>query len=247
MMPAKSVYILNVRVDHVTTIEVLDELDRMVQEGGVHQVATVNPEFVMTAQRNHEFFVTINESALAIPDGVGLLWASRMLGKPLPERVTGSDTVPLIARMAAQKGYRLFLLGAAPGVAEKAAQILLRDNPGLQIVGTFSGSPRSEEEQEIVTLVQRAKPDFLFVAFGAPQQDLWIKRNMEQLQVPVCMGIGGTLDFIAGVAPRAPVWMRRCGLEWLYRLIRQPWRWRRMARLPKFALLVLAQRLRGRA
>ncbi|MCE5259178.1 MAG: WecB/TagA/CpsF family glycosyltransferase [Chloroflexi bacterium] len=244
-MVERSVYILGVRVDDITTEETLSQLEHFIQEGGPHQVATVNPEFVMAAQHNTVFCVTINEADLALPDGSGLLWASRVLGKPLRERVTGSDTVPLIARLAAQKGYRLFLLGAAPGVAEAAAGVLQAQNPGLVIAGTFAGSPRPEDEDAIIARIRLAAPDLLFVAYGAPNQDLWIRRNKERLGVAVCMGVGGTLDYIAGIVPRAPNWMRRSGLEWLYRLIRQPWRWRRMIRLPLFTLQVLAQRLRA--
>jgi len=243
-MIRRFVHILGVRVDDVTTKETLALLEDYVQTGGTHQVVTVNPEFVMMAQHNPEFCVTINSADLALPDGSGLLWAAQLLGTPLRERVTGSDTLPLIARLAAQKGYRLFLLGAAPGVAEAAAEVLIRDNPGLVIAGTFAGSPRLEDEEEIVALVHQAAPDFLFVAYGAPGQDLWIRRNMERLNVPVCMGIGGTLDFIAGITRRAPAWMRRNGLEWLFRLVHQPWRWRRMMRLPAFIVQVLAQRFR---
>jgi N-acetylglucosaminyldiphosphoundecaprenol N-acetyl-beta-D-mannosaminyltransferase len=243
MWDKKQVRILGVRVDDITSAETLCEMERMVAAGGVHQVVTVNPEFVMVAQHDPEFCVTIDESDLSLPDGMGLLWAARVLGQPLRERVAGSDMLPLIARLANTKGYRLYLLGAAPGVAEAAARLLCRENPQLVIVGTFAGSPRVEEEEAIITRVRRASPDFLFVAYGAPRQDLWIRRNLAHLQVPVCMGIGGTLDFIAGVTKRAPVWMRRSGLEWLYRLVQQPWRWRRMMRLPVFAYHVLIQRM----
>jgi N-acetylglucosaminyldiphosphoundecaprenol N-acetyl-beta-D-mannosaminyltransferase len=237
------VRILGVRVDDITSEETLNAMEQMVAEGGVHQVVTVNPEFVMVAQHDPDFYVTINESDLSLADGMGLLWAARVLGHPLRERVAGSDTVPQIARLANTKGYRLYLLGAAPGVAEIAARVLCKENPQLVISGTFAGSPRPEEEDAIVSRIVQASPDFLFVAYGAPRQDLWIRRNLARLQVPVCMGIGGTLDFIAGVTKRAPVWMRRSGVEWLFRLIQQPWRWRRMAQLPVFVLHVLAQRI----
>ena len=120
-------------------------------------------------------------------------------------------------------------------------------HPGLRIVGTYAGSPSVEEEDAIVARVRAVQPDMLFVAYGAPRQDLWIRRNLQRLEVPVCMGIGGTLDFVAGVAKRAPRWMRRVGLEWLYRLVQQPWRWRRMMVLPKFAWLVFTSRFVPRA
>ena len=242
-MGGASVDILGVRVDNVTTAEALELMARFVAEGRPHQVVTVNPEFVMEAQRNPEFRVVLHEAHLALPDGAGLLWASRLLGQPLRERVTGSDTLPLLARMAAQRGYRFYFLGAAPGVAEKAADVLRAANPGLKIVGTYAGSPARDEEDAIVARVVAARPDFLFVAYGAPRQDLWIHRNLARLGVPVCMGVGGTFDFIAGVAVRAPLWMRRAGLEWLHRLWREPWRWRRMLALPRFAMAVVWQKL----
>jgi len=148
-----------------------------------------------------------------------------------------------LARLSARRGYRLYLLGAAPGVAERAAEVLVRDCPGLQIAGTYAGSPSPCDEDDIVARITAAEPDVLCVAYGAPRQDLWIYRNLHRLGVPVCMGVGGALDFITGVAVRAPVWMRRAGLEWLHRLWRQPWRWRRMLALPRFVARVTAQRL----
>lgn len=245
MRDVDSVQILGVRVDNVTTEETLRILEDFVAQGGLHQVVTVNPEFVMEAQRNAPFHVVLDEASLALPDGNGLLWASRLLGVPLRERVAGSDTLPLIARLSAERGYRLFFLGAAPGVAEQAAAVLRQENPDLQVVGTYSGSPDPAEEDDLVARVVAASPDFLFVAYGAPRQDLWIRRNLERLQTPVCMGVGGTFDFIAGITPRAPIWVRNWGLEWLHRLIHQPWRWRRMLALPLFLYRVVQQKLCG--
>jgi len=244
-MSPESVCVLGVRVDRVTTEQALHMMERFIAERRPHQVVTLNPEFVIKAQHNAEFRVTLEEADLALPDGAGLLWAARLLGRPLLERVTGSDIVPLIAEMSARQGYRLYLLGAAPGVAEKAAETLKRNYPGLQIVGAYAGSPDPAEEDGIIARIVAASPDFLFVAYGAPRQDLWIHRNLRRLGVPVCMGIGGTLDFIAGVAVRAPRWMRKVGLEWLHRLLRQPWRWRRMLALPQFTYLVMRQALFG--
>ncbi|HHX42606.1 MAG TPA: WecB/TagA/CpsF family glycosyltransferase [Chloroflexi bacterium] len=242
-MERRVVDILGICIDDVTMAETLAAIEAYIAEGGPHQITTVNPEFVVEAQRNAPFRVVLEGCDLALPDGIGLLWAARVLGQSLRERVAGSDLVPAVARLSARRGYRLYLLGAAPGVAERAAENLVRDCPGLQIAGTYAGSPSPCEEDDIVARIVAADPDVLFVAYGAPRQDLWIYRNLHRLGVPVCMGVGGTFDFIAGVAVRAPLWMRRMGLEWLHRLWRQPWRWRRMLALPRFVALVAAQRL----
>jgi N-acetylglucosaminyldiphosphoundecaprenol N-acetyl-beta-D-mannosaminyltransferase len=238
-----SVRILGVRVDDVTAQETLRLIEDWVAEGRPHQIVTVNPEFVVEAQRNGPFRVVLEEADLALPDGSGLMWAARLLGGPLRERVTGADTLPLIAGLSAKRDYCLYLLGAAPGVAEQAAAVLAGEHRGLRIAGCYPGSPDPAHDDELVARVAAARPDLLFVAYGAPRQDLWIHRNMARLGVPVCMGVGGTFDYIAGVAPRAPAWMRRVGLEWLYRLIRQPWRWRRMLSLPLFVWLVVRERV----
>jgi lipopolysaccharide heptosyltransferase II len=238
--------ILGVRIDNVSYNEVLSIIEGFVVSGEPHQVVTVNPEFIVAAQSDDDFRRILNASSLALPDGVGLLWAARFLGRPLQERVTGTDTVQRIAALAAQKGYSLFLLGAVPGVAVDTAARLCQTCPGLRIVGTHAGSPALEEEDEIVRLIQRAKPDILLVAYGAPQQDKWIARNLVRLGVPVAMGVGGAFDFISGRAKRAPRWLQRFGLEWLHRLLHEPWRWRRMLALPKFVWLVVWERLAKR-
>ena len=240
--PRSSLQVLGVRVDDVTADEALALIARFLAERAPHQICTVNPEFVMQAQQNGAFRKVINDVALCIPDGVGLLWAARRLRHPLRERVAGSTLVVQIAERAAQSGWRLYLLGGAPGVADKAAAILQARYPGLVVAGAFPGSPAPDEEDDIVERIRAARPDMLFVAFGAPAQDLWIARNQSRLQVPVAMGVGGSLDFVAGVARRAPEWVQRIGLEWLYRLIREPWRWRRQLALPRFVWHVLRSR-----
>jgi len=236
------VRILGVRVDALTYDDLLRYVGQFIASGLPHQIATVNPEFVMEARRNPAFRAVLEQADLCLADGVGLLWAARRQGQVLPERVTGSDSVPLIARRAAEAGWRLFLLGAGPGVAEAAARILSSRYPGLQVVGTFAGSPADEEAQGIIARIRQARPDVLFVAYGAPAQDLWIARHREAPGVPVMMGVGGAFDHIAGVRRRAPLWVQRLNLEWLFRLITQPWRWRRQLALPQFAWLVLTAR-----
>lgn len=205
----------------------------------LYHVCTVNPEFIVIAQSTPFFYQVLSQADACLADGTGLLLAARWLGQPLPSRVTGSDGVPKLAEQAAQEGWRLFLLGAAVGVAEQAAAQLQQANPTLQIVGTYAGSPSDDEAEGIIEMVNSSQADILLVAYGAPKQDLWIAQHRERLQVKVAMGVGGSFDFIAGVIPRAPYWMRRIGIEWLFRLIRQPSRWRRMLRLPVFVAYVL--------
>jgi N-acetylglucosaminyldiphosphoundecaprenol N-acetyl-beta-D-mannosaminyltransferase len=237
----KSVEILGVRVDDVTYDEAIDLAASFVASRAPHQIATVNPEFIMAVQTDAEFQEVLKHTALNLPDGVGVLWAARRLGRPLRERVAGVDTVERIAQRASREGWKLYLLGAAEGVAHQASELLQARYPGLKVVGTYAGSPRVEEEASIVERIRAARPDVLFVAFGAPAQDKWIARNLAQLNVPVCLGVGGAFDFIAGVARRAPKWTQRLGLEWLHRLARQPWRWRRMLALPRFVWRVWRQ------
>lgn len=235
--------IMGIPLHAITFDGLLNQIGRLLATGRPHQIATVNPEFVMIAQRDPIFRTILDRAALCLPDGVGLLWAARWLYRgratqPLPERVTGSDGVPLIAERAARQGWRLFLLGAAPGIAAKTSDILLQRFPTLQIAGTYAGSPLAEEEETIVELINRARTDILLVAYGAPKQDKWIARNLPRLEVGVAIGVGGAFDFISGKAVRAPRWIRRLGLEWLHRLVREPWRWRRMLALPRFAVRV---------
>jgi N-acetylglucosaminyldiphosphoundecaprenol N-acetyl-beta-D-mannosaminyltransferase len=235
-----ALHILRVPVHNVTYPETLNLIAQFIGEGGPHQICTVNPEFVMTAQNDPEFMEILQRADLCVPDGVGLLWAARWLRQPLRERVAGSDLVPLLAREAATKGWRIFFLGAAEGVAERAAGILKDRNPSLKVAGTWSGSPRPEDDEEAVARIVAAAPQILLVAYGAPAQDKWIARNRMRLNVSVLIGVGGAFDFITGNAPRAPRWVQGLGLEWLHRLIKQPWRWQRIATaVPKFTWAVL--------
>lgn len=238
----QSLQILGVPVHRVSTDEVIELVRVYMKTPRLHQIATVNPEFVMAAQEDAEFRQVLMEADLCIPDGVGLLLAGRWMGQPLPERVAGSDLVYLLSELSAGECWRLFLLGSAPGVAEEAAQKLQMKYPRLEIAGTFAGSPDPEENEAIIRMINQSQADMLFVAYGAPKQDKWIARNRTSLtNVRVAMGVGGSLDFITGRAVRAPSWVQNLGLEWLHRLFKEPWRWRRMASLPKFALKVMRE------
>jgi N-acetylglucosaminyldiphosphoundecaprenol N-acetyl-beta-D-mannosaminyltransferase len=253
-MPQQSVpssaYILGVRVDRVSQVQALDIIDQYIasrKDNGnqlpCRQIVTVNTEFVIAAQKNAEFRQVINSAALTVADGIGVVWATRYVRCPAPERITGTDTLVALAKRCVGKGYRLYLLGAAPGVAEQAGEKLQALAPGLQIAGTYAGSPAPGEEDAIIERIQAAAADILCVAYGAPAQDLWIHRNLSRLPAAVAIGVGGAYDFLSGRQRRAPQVMQRMGLEWLYRLYREPWRWRRMLALPRFFVTVL---VRGR-
>jgi N-acetylglucosaminyldiphosphoundecaprenol N-acetyl-beta-D-mannosaminyltransferase len=235
-----TVTILGVPVHSLTTAGALASVKQFIAEPRLHQIATVNPEFVMAAQDNAAFAEVLQRADLCLPDGVGLIYASRRLGRPLPERIAGSSFVYELAHLAATEGWSIFLLGAGPGVAEDAAAILTERTPGLKIAGTYAGSPDPTDNDDIVARINASEAGILLVAYGAPKQDLWIDRNRDALHtVRVAMGIGGSLDFIAGRAVRAPQWVQDAGLEWLHRLVKEPWRWRRMLALPRFGWRVL--------
>jgi N-acetylglucosaminyldiphosphoundecaprenol N-acetyl-beta-D-mannosaminyltransferase len=243
-----SIYILGIRIDNVTYPDALARVQEFLCERGLHQIATVNPEFVVMAQRDAEFRRVLNACALNVPDGVGLLWAARHLKTPLRERVTGQELVERISAVAADSGARVFLLGARSGIAERAAAELKTrysrsaqgGAQGLEIGGCYAGSPAPEEEDGIVARINASGARILFVAYGPPKQELWIARNAAQLKnIAVAMGVGGTFDTLAGIAPRAPRWMREAGLEWAYRLLREPTRLKRQMSIPYFMWLVM--------
>ncbi len=236
-----SVQILGVRVDNVTMEAALARVEGFLREGGLHQIATVNPEFVVLAQKNKAFRDVLNAAALNVPDGVGLMWAARRLGQPLQERVTGQELVDRIAALSAACRWRIFMLGAREGVAEKARAALERRHMGLVITGCYAGSPSRAEEDDLVTRINASEADILFVAYGHPKQELWIARNAARLSVALAMGVGGTFDTLAGRVPRAPMWMRRAGLEWMYRLLREPRRLKRQLAIPYFMWLVVTR------
>jgi N-acetylglucosaminyldiphosphoundecaprenol N-acetyl-beta-D-mannosaminyltransferase len=237
---APRLLLLGVAIDRVDIQGAISRIDAAIREGTPRQVVTVNPEFVIAARRDRRFRRVLNAADLAVADGIGIVLAARLLGDRLPERVGGVEVVERLAARAASAGHRLYLLGAQEGVAAEAARRLQLRYPGLAIAGTYAGSPRPREAAAICERIRQARPDVLLVAFGAPAQELWIARNLQRLGVPVAIGVGGAFDYLAGRASRAPVWLQRAGLEWLYRLVRQPWRWRRMLALPRFAALVLA-------
>jgi len=231
--------VLGVRVDCLDMGAALEQIERLVEDGGHHLVATVNPEFVMSAQKDSEFARVLESADMCLPDGVGVVWAARRQGCRISEPVPGVDLIPPLAAMCARRGFRLFLLGAQPGVAADLAARLRGEHPGLQ-VESHPGSVDKSSDTETLELIRAHQTQVLLVAFGAPRQELWIDRLKDRLNVSVAVGVGGAFDYLAGRVTRAPAWMRRARLEWLHRLVRQPWRARRMAVLPAFAVKVLS-------
>jgi N-acetylglucosaminyldiphosphoundecaprenol N-acetyl-beta-D-mannosaminyltransferase len=240
-------FVLGVRVDAVTAAETLALVADWVDEARrcsvphTRQIVTLNPEMVMAARADPDLRDLINHADLVLPDGTGVVWAAWLRGWRDVRRITGVDTLVALAELAAARGWHLFFLGAAPGVAESAAERLRERWPGLTLAGTHVGKPDRAGDEQAVELICAGKTDILCVAYGSPAQERWIARNRDRLGGVVALGVGGALDFLAGRVPRAPRWMRRSGLEWAYRLWRQPWRWRRMRALPRFAAAALRE------
>ena len=232
------VRVLGVRVDCLDMDAALEGIAQLVDSGGHHLVATVNPEFVMRARVDKDFARVLESADLCLADGSGVVWAARRQGCAIREPVTGVDIIPPLAALCARRHFRLFLLGAAEGVAADLASRLRVEHPALE-VAAHSGSPAESSDAETVAIINKYGPQVLLVAYGHPNQELWIDRTRGSLGPGTAMGVGGAFDYLTGRVPRAPAWMRRAGLEWLFRLIRQPWRIRRMAVLPIYALRVL--------
>lgn len=231
----QTVGILGTPIDILDTSEVLARLEQFITERRFHQVATANTDFLINALHDPELRRILRNADLVIPDGMPIVWASRMMGTPLPERVTGADIVPELAALSERKGYRLYMLGAREEISKRAYENLLAKHPNLQIVGRVSpklANLLDMDNDAILRDIERAQPDILFVAFGNPKQEKWIYLHRERLgSVPVCIGVGGTFDFLAGETARAPLWMQKSGLEWVHRLSHEPRRlWRRYGR-----------------
>lgn len=231
--------VLNVSIDAVTMSEAVARLENFIAEKKPHLVATANAEMVMLAQEDQELADILASCHLVVPDGAGVVWAARYQGYTMPERVAGYDLAQNLLAQAAKKGYRVFMFGTKPEIIEKAENTALSRFPGLVIAGTRHGFFTKNDEAEIIATINAAKPDILLAALGVPKQEKWLASNLDKLQVPVCMGVGGTFDVMAGAVKRAPLWMQRTGLEWSYRLIRQPQRLIRMTALPKFVMKVM--------
>ena len=228
-----SVAVLGLPLANVTADEAVEQIEELILSGGTHQVATANLDFWLNSLNDVHLHRIIAGCSLVLPDGMPLVWVSRLLGNPLKERVSGVDLVPQLAELSARKGYGIYLLGGRPGVAEQASEVLRENYPGVNIVGHHA-PPLADLERmdhgDTLERIRAAKPDILLVAFGNPKQEKWIRMHSRRLGVPVSIGIGGSMDILIGSVHRAPKWMQRSGFEWLGRLTQEPARL-----LPRYA------------
>jgi len=237
--------ILGLQIHNISMNETLECICRMLEKERVQTVFTPNAEIVMQAVRDASLAQILNNADLLLPDGAGVVLGSKILQRPLKEKVSGIDVARSIMKKVMKENIGFYLLGGKPGVAEKAAIQLLHDYPGIKIAGYRDGYFKDKETNDIIREINAAKTDILFVCLGAPKQEKWITENKEKLQCKVAIGLGGSLDVFAGTNKLAPEWMRKAGLEWLYRLMREPYRWKRMLDLPRFILLAFRVRLVG--
>jgi N-acetylglucosaminyldiphosphoundecaprenol N-acetyl-beta-D-mannosaminyltransferase len=234
--------LLGVPIDPLTEAEAVEWVGRAIVEAGRPRlVISVNPERIMHAGRDPAFGAVLRGADLALADGAGVVWAARRVGRPVPERVAGVDFVRALAARGAAQGWRFFFLGGGPGVAEAAGRTLRQAYPGFILAGAHAGSPDPASDAATIEAVRSSGAQLLFLAYGAGAEEAWLARNLAASGATVGMGVGGAFDFISGRVRRAPRWMRNLGLEWLYRLSREPWRWRRMIALPRFVIRVMRE------
>jgi N-acetylglucosaminyldiphosphoundecaprenol N-acetyl-beta-D-mannosaminyltransferase len=225
MLNAPSIAILGIPFDNITTAQTVEAIEEMVRSRKPHYLATANVDFLVQAKHDVELRRILLDAHLVLCDGTPLLWASRLLGNPLPERVAGSDLVPLLIKIAEKKNYRIFFLGGTLEVATSASENLKKQHPELNIAGFYSppfARLHEMDHEQICQRIQEAKPDLLFVSFGCPKQEKWIAMHYRSLGVPVCVGVGATIDFIAGKVKRAPRLMQKTGTEWIFRAVQEP-------------------------
>lgn len=236
---SNKVNILGVSVDKANVEKAVEKISQMLHDGKKHCVYTPNSEIIMNAYENPDFAAVLNSADLLTADGIGVVYASKILGNPIDERAPGFDIACGLIEKAAKEGYGIYFFGGKPGIAEQAQKNLEAEYPFLRIVGTHNGYFTPEDEPEIIADINRSNADIVFVCLGAPKQETWIHNNRQSINAAVLMGVGGSLDVFAGTVERAPDIWCRLGLEWLYRLIKQPSRFMRMTALPRFAATVI--------
>lgn len=236
--------ILGVGIDDLTLDEAIEAGMALLEKPGFHYVVTPNPEFILSAKKDAAFRDVLNQADLALPDGIGVVYAAKILGRPLKGRTPGVDFAQGLMERLVQTGGSLYLLGAKPGVAEKAAENLCAAHPGLRICGVHDGY--FKEEEPVIEDIRTAKADVVFVCLGAPKQELWMAEKGSLTGAKLAVGLGGCLDVFAGNVQRAPEAWQKAGMEWFYRLIKEPSRIGRMAKLPLILVDALGARLGGK-
>ena len=244
-MKPKRVEVLGVPVDCVSMNEVVDWADSMIKAQYPCTILAVNPEKVIRAQQDSELLAQLRSADLLIPDGIGIVFAVRILGLGHAERIPGSELMPKLCERAVLKDYAIFLYGGSEEVNRQTTLVLRERYPGIRIVGAQHGYVNEENMPAVVARINECQPDILFVALGSPKQERWMTRYLPSLKIKVCQGVGGTFDVIAGRVKRAPLTFRTLHLEWFYRLLSQPSRIFRQTALPIFAFHVLRKRLFG--
>lgn len=219
------------------------KIEGFIENKGFHLVVTANPLMLNFAQRDRKFKSILQQANLVVADGWGLVWAAHLLGHLKIFRNPGIELINLMSGISVEKGYRLYLLGGKPGVAERASKNLLRAHSGLKIVGQRSGYFGAGEEKRIVEEIRQKEPDILLVGLGSPRQENWIMEHKKELGVAVCLGVGGSFDILAGSLRRSPPWMRKVGMEWIGRFAQQPWRIQQIPGLVSFVFKVIKQKI----
>lgn len=235
------IHILSIPIANVSRTEACQWVFQQLEKGKSAMIATANAEMVMQAQQNEVLATILQHADLVVPDGAGVLWAAEQQGKQFKERVTGVDLACMLLAEAAARQTPVYLLGSAEGIARQVASNVENKFGAAFVVGTHSGFFTSAEEKKIIEEIKWKKAKLVFVALGVPKQEIWIQEHLSQLENCVCMGVGGTFDVLAGKAKRAPHWMQQNRLEWLYRLYKEPTRFKRMLSLPNFVIAVKKQ------
>ncbi|MCQ2735915.1 MAG: WecB/TagA/CpsF family glycosyltransferase [bacterium] len=234
----KEISILGIKVNDITKSETVDLINKFAEEKDKsHLIVTLGTEMVMAAREDNDIKELINGAEAVCADGVGIVLASKIKKQQIREKAAGVEILEETVRQSAETGKKIFFLGSKPGIAEKAAEKLREKYPGCNIAGTFHGYFKDDEEAKAE--IRKASPDIIFIALGFPRQEKWYREYGKELGIPVGIGVGGSFDVISGNIERAPSWMRKLCLEWLFRLIKEPARWKRMLALPKFAIAVI--------
>ena len=236
--------IMGVEFDSLTISEAVERAETLIAERSAAYVVTPNPEIVMTCWDNPDAMEAVQNADLVLPDGVGVVYGAKILGTPLKGKLPGIDFATELMRRLAKRGGRVYLLGAKPGIAELAGERMQEQFPGLIVCGTHDGY--FQEDAPVIEEINALQPDLLLVCLGAPKQELWMHRNRPLLKVGLMAGLGGSLDVFAGTVKRAPVFFQKLGMEWFYRLLKEPWRFKRMMKLPKFLFACIGKKFRRR-